>query len=232
MKIAIVDDEAYWRDLMRKEILRYDIDHDMEIDVYQSGEKYLESGVHYDLSFVDVEMPGTDGFETISKARRNNPEGIYAFLTTHVEMSRKGYMVNAFRYIDKTKPEELEEAIHHARILLGRNRKIEVIAINDGPRKVVLKNIIYIETESYYINIHTRHGVIKCRNTMQDIEDMLPTDYFSRCHKAFIVNLDEVTHMDERIVYLSDGSNIEVSKRKKSQFKKDYLNRQFECANK
>ena len=232
MRISIVDDEAYWRDLIGKEILRYDIDHDMEIDAYQSGEEYLKSEKQYDLSFVDVEMPGMDGFETISKARLKDPDGIYAFLTTHLEMSRKGYLVNAFRYIDKTKLEELQEAIHYARILLGRNQKIDVTVIGGGPHKVVLKNIIYIETEGHYIVIHTRQGSFKCSNKMQDIESLLPPNCFSRCHKAYIVNLDEITHMDNRIVYLSDGSNIDVSRRKIVKFRKDYLNRQYECANK
>ena len=231
MKIAIVDDDIKWRERVRSEIVRYDVNKEMEIDFFTSGEMYLGSKERYDLSFVDIEMPGMDGFETIARAKETDADGIYIILTTHIEMSRKGYVVNAFRYIDKLQLEEIKEAIDSAKTVLGRNKKIEVNVIGDGVRKITLKNIIYVETEKHYILVHTRQGTIKCSNTMKEIEDMLPDNWFCRCHNAYIVNLDEITHMDDRIVYLSNGSDIDISHRKMNQFRKIYLSRQYECAN-
>lgn len=232
MRISIVDDENIWIERVKTEIQKYDKYKDFEIDVFDSGESYLNSNSMYDISFIDIEMPGIDGFETITKARENNEEGIYVILTTHAEMSRRGYLVNAFRYIDKANLDELQEAINSAIIVLGRNNVITVNVINDGPRELVLKNIIYIETEKHYIVIHTKQGAIKCSNSMTELENMLPEKWFCRCHNVYIVNLDEVTHLDERIAYLSNGADIDVSYRKMSHFKKLYFDRQFECANK
>ena len=232
MKIAIVDDEARWQKRVREEVGRLDFNEEVEIDLYISGENYLEREIQYDISFIDIEMSGMDGFETILKAREHNPDGIYMILTTHLEMSRKGYHVNAFRYIDEAKLEELEEAIQSAKILLQRNQKITVKVIGDGPRQITLKNIIYIETEKHYVVIHLRKGNIKCNNTMQEIEDMLNGSWFTRCHNAYIVNLDEIKRIEDSIIYLNGGYDIDVSKRRMNQFKKVYLNRQYECANK
>ena len=231
MKIAIVDDEINWREPVRDEIVRYDEDKEIEIDFFSSGEAYLESKKRYDISFVDIEMPGLDGFETISCAREKDTDAIYIILTTHTEMSRKGYRVNAFRYIDKLQLEEVKEAIDSAKTVLGRNKKIEVNVIGDGVRKITLKNIIYVETEKHYIRIHTRQGIIKCSNSMKEIESMLPDEWFNRCHNVYIVNLDEIVRIDDRIVYLSNGDDIDISHRKMSQFRKLYINRQYECAN-
>lgn len=231
MKISIVDDDAKWIELIRSEILLCDEDNDMEIDVFLSGEEYLKCEERYDISFVDIEMPGIDGFETISRARKNNPEGIYVILTTHAEMSRKGYVVSAFRFLDKMVLEEIKETIEAAKTVLERNRKIEINVIGDGVRKLTLKNIIYIETEKHYILIHTKRDTIKCSNTMQELEELLPDDWFSRCHHAYIVNLDEIDTIKNKIVYLNNGKDIDVSDRKMTQFKKAYLNRKFECAN-
>jgi len=231
MKIAIVDDDINWCEQIRNEILRYDKEKEMEIEYFISGEAYLESKKRYDISFIDIEMSGMDGFETIIQAKEKYDDGIYVILTTHTEMSRKGYKVNAFRYIDKLQLEEVKEAIDSAKILQGRNKKIEVNVIGYGVRKITLKNIIYIETEKHYILIHTQQGTIKCSNTMKEIENILPDNWFCRCHNVYIVNLDEISHIDDRIVYLSNGDDIDVSHRRMNQFRKIYISRQFECAN-
>lgn len=231
MRIAIVDDDVNWRERVRDEIVRYDINDEMEIELFASGDKYLQSEKLYDISFIDIEMPGTDGFDTITKARAANPDGIYAILTTHLEMSRRGYFVNAFRYIDKAHLEEMQEAIDSAKVVLGRNEKIEVNVIGEGTRKVTLKNIIYIETEKHYILIHTRQRTLKCSNRLKDIENMLQDKWFCRCHNVYIVNLDEIVSIEDKIAYLSNGDDIDISHRKLNQFKKLYINRQYECAN-
>lgn len=231
MRIAIVDDDVNWRERVRDEIVRYDINDEMEIELFASGDKYLQSEKLYDISFIDIEMPGTDGFDTITKARAANPDGIYAILTTHLEMSRRGYFVNAFRYIDKAHLEEMQEAIDSAKVVLGRNEKIEVNVIGEGTRKITLKNIIYIETEKHYILIHTRQRTLKCSNRLKDIEIMLQDKWFCRCHNVYIVNLDEIVSIEDKIAYLSNGDDIDISHRKLNQFKKLYINRQYECAN-
>lgn len=231
MRISIVDDDANWRKRVKAEIISYDKNNEIQIDTYASGESYLNSKKCYDISFIDIEMPCMDGFETILKAREFNNEGIYVILTTHTEMSRKGYFVNAFRYIDKTCLQEMQEAIDSATILLGRNAKIEIDVIGDGKREIVLKNIIYIETEKHYILIHTKQGKIRCSNGMGEMEELLQEKWFCRCHNAYIVNLDEIHRIQGRIVYLSNGDNIDVSYRKLSQFRKMYIERQYKCAN-
>lgn len=231
MKISIVDDDPKWIERIQNEIMRYDKNKEMEIDVFLSGEEYLKREEQYDISFIDIEMTGIDGFETISEARKYNPNGLYVILTTHVEMSRKGYVVNAFRYLDKMNLEEMQETIESAQVVLGRNEKIDVNVINDGVRKITLKNIIYIETERHYILIHMKHGNIKCSDTLQDIEELLPSNWFNRCHNVYIVNLDEINDIKDKILYLSNGDDIDVSDRKMRQFKKAYLNREYERAN-
>lgn len=231
MKIAIVDDDKNWCDKVRDEIERYAEDNEIEVEIFLSGETFLNSGKRFDISFVDIEMSGMDGFETIARMQKRNADAIYIILTRHNEMSRIGYRVNAFRYIDKSQLEEMKKAIDSAQNVLGRNKKIEVKVIGDGVRKITLKNIIYVETEKHYILVHTKQGTIKCSNTMKEIENVLPDNWFCRCHNVYIVNLDEITHIDDRIVYLSNGSDIDISHRKMNEFRKIYLSRQFECAN-
>lgn len=231
MRIAIVDDEKHWIDKVKREIEQYKIAEITEIDTFESGEKFLESPNRYDISFIDIEMPRMDGFETISKARKKDEEGLFVILTTHTEMSRRGYYVNAFRYIDKMRLREIMEALDSAIIVLERNRKITVNVINDMERELVLKNILYFETEKHYVIVHTKHGNYKCSDNMQELETLLPEKWFCRCHNSFIVNLDEIVQMKERIIYLSNGDDIDIAHRRFHEVRKMYMNRQYECAN-
>ena len=145
IKIAIIDDENYWREEIKKTLYEYCGMEKIEPDIYECGVDYLEARKSYDITFVDIEMPDMDGFETIRLARKFNPEGIFIILTTHTEMSRKGYHVNAFRYLDKVYlKEEMSEAMDSAKILLRKNIRISVNVISEGVQEIVLKDIICI----------------------------------------------------------------------------------------
>jgi len=232
MKIAIIDDDGYWREYTEKVVRQYYDNDELEIDLYESAAKYLSDRKCYDVSFVDIEMPDMDGFQTITQARQYNREGIFIILTTHNELSRKGYMVNAFRYIHKTgMEEEFYEALKAVDILQGRNQKIIVKVVNEGQQELTLKNIIYIETEKHNILIHTLHGIIRSHNTMSDMEKLLDGKWFFRCHNAYIVNLDEITDVKDTILHMSDGGDIDISQRKLWKFKDAYMKRRYECAN-
>lgn len=235
MRIAIIDDESHWREKIENYVNSYFSDlakDELEVDIYEDGKNYLESSICYDLSLVDIELPGMDGFQIIQKAKVYNDEGIFIVLTTHTELSRKGYLVNAFRYVDKINmEEELQEALGSAAQLLGRNEKITVNVVGEGNRELVLKNIIYIKSETHCSLIYTKQGVKRCSNPLKEVEKALPEDWFYRCHHSFIINLDEIKKVDNRIIYMSNGDDLDVSIRKISEFKQMYLKRQYEHSN-
>lgn len=232
IKIAIIDDEKYWREEIKKTLYEYYDRDKIEPDIYESGVEYLKMRKSYDITFVDIEMPDLDGFETIISARKFNPEGIFIILTTHTEMSRKGYLVNVFRYIDKVHlKEEMPEAMDSVKVLLKKNQKISINVISEGVQEIVLKDIIYVETGRHCVLIHTKHGEKRCSNSMSEIEGMLSEEYFYRCHNAFIVNMDEINEFKNNVLVMSNGEKVEVSKRKIPDFKKAYIKRQYVLAN-
>ena len=229
MKIAIVDDELHWRDKIETILCQYD---NVEIDNYSNGEEFLHNTKNYDIVFMDIEMPSMDGFVTIKKARELNLQSIYIIMTTHSEMSRKGYLVNAFRYIDKQKmKEEIPEAINSANIILDNNKKISVNAIGKGLLEINLSNILYIETEKHRVLVHTNNDVVRCGDRMIELENKLLKEKFYRCHNAYIVNLDAVNKIEKTYAILKNGEKVEISRRKYQEFGNRYLERKFYCAN-
>lgn len=233
MRIAIVDDEELWRTKTEKGVRKFHGREDIEIDKYASGENFLKTGKEYDIVFLDVEMHQLDGFETASKYREIFPKVIIIILTTHTELSRKGYMVNAFRYVDKANmDEELTEALASAKLRLNRDKSIEIEVSSFGKVPVVLSDIIYIETVNHSLSVHTSEKeYISYTMRMGDFEELLKEYGFFRCHKSYIVNLDKIRDFTRSEIHLVDGNTILVSVRKYHELKRLYLEYKFKYAN-
>ena len=110
MKIAIVDDDLKWRNLASDVVKGYTEKTD-KIDTFESGVEFIKNNGEYNVVLMDVDMPEMDGFETIMNYKEQYSESIIIILTTHLNCARKGYLVDAFRYVDKTKMKEEERLI-------------------------------------------------------------------------------------------------------------------------
>ncbi|MBO5303215.1 MAG: response regulator transcription factor [Lachnospiraceae bacterium] len=229
MKIALVDDEERWRKVIYPKVEAYFPEAD--IQVFSSGEAFLERAEKYEIVFMDVEMGAKDGFETAAEYKEYNSDAIIMILTTHAEMVKRGFAVNAFRYLDKVNvDEELKEAVFAIKKLFAKNKKILVPIIGMGDKIFELKEIVYVETEKRNIIIHTWDKKFNSKMGMAEIEKMLGNAFF-RCHKSYIVNLDMVKTINRIDLDLKNGENIFLSIRKSSEFKQRYLNWKYEYAN-
>lgn len=233
MKIAIVDDEVFWCEKVKNIINDFvESDIDINIELYCSGDEYLLKEEVYEVTFIDVEMPGTDGFETIKKARDYNENGYFVIMSTHEELSRYGYKVDAFRYIYKRNlEEEVREALNSIFFMHNQKKVVSLNILGEGEKRLELKNIICFQTnKKRNVEINTKKGTLLSSNTMTEIEEKLEGTSFFRCHMGCIVNLDEIECIKEHVVYLSDGSDVDVAIKKTSDLKKKYSDRLYECA--
>lgn len=113
MKIAIVEDEAVWRDKVQTIIEKYCSDKNIsfQINSYSSGKEFMKNP-DIDLLFLDIELAeGEDGFQIAEQLMHCGNKSKICFLTSHTEQARLGYKVNAFRYIDKKHLDEIGEAL-------------------------------------------------------------------------------------------------------------------------
>lgn len=86
------------------------------------------------------------------------------------------------------------------------------------------QDILYCEANSNYTNIHLQNRtVILASKPLLEYETLLQSTGFVRVHKTYLVNLD---HIKEYIkgeggsVILSNGKEVEVSRRKKEELLK------------
>ena len=224
MKIAVIDDERGWIEQIKQTIERIHPFKELEIDTYSCGKEFLDSKKTYHISFVDIEMPIMDGFDTIRQAREIDKSKYYIILTTNTEMSRKGYQVNAFRYIDKTSmEEEMEEALGVINNILDYSNEIVLSVINGCEIIIPLHKIIYFETYKHYTIVQTVKERINVKNRIHEIDGLLTGKGFYRCHKSFIINLNKINRFEEPFAYTSNDEKVDVAKRKMCEFRKIYF---------
>lgn len=223
MRIAIVDDEKDWRNRAFDMVDKYCSENNC-IDLYESGIEFLRAKKEYDIVLMDIEMPIMDGFKTIEIYKKDFVDSIVIILTTHTDCARRGYLVDAFRYVDKINmEEELKEAIDKIRNINKNNNYSLVGVDNKIIKKILVRDILYIETEGRNSKIHTLNGEYRNDRRINDLEKELSGYGFFRCHKSFLINLNMVEMIDKQFVYFGNKKKAYISVRKYVETKRKYI---------
>ena len=78
---------------------------------------------------------------------------------------------------------------------------------------------------------YTRHGNKKSNIPLSEVENSICKDWFYRCHKSFLINLDEILKCDGKIIYMKNRKDLDIARRKLAEFNRIYFKRKYECAN-
>jgi two-component system LytT family response regulator len=196
------------------------------------------------LVFLDIEMPVMNGFLMLQQLEFKNFELV--FTTAYDHYAIKAIRFSALDYL--VKPIEIEElkiAVARAEQkreditsanqlelllenLLVKKNNFQKIAIptTEGLHFINMNDIIYLEANANYTHIilvDTKKYIV-C-HTLKDFEDMLPADTFVRVHNSYIINknfAEKYIRGEGGQVVLSNGSVIDISKRKKADFLKAF----------
>ena len=193
------------------------------------------------LIFLDISLPGKNSFDLLAELKEINFEII--FVTAYNEYALQALHYSAVDYLMKPLDEDLlVEAVKRAskRIALNNiNNNVASLLHNvekrhspqdmklcipslKGFQVVDLKDVLFCEASSSYTNFHFADKPIICTaKTILEYEELLKDANFVRLHKSFLVNL---LHIKEYLrgeggsVILSNGKELEVSRRKKDMF--------------
>lgn len=224
MRIAVCDDEKYFRESITEKINEiYKDDIDMVIRTFEDGfellKNYYENTEAYDMIFLDIEMEKVNGIDTAREIRKLNKEVAIVFLTSHDEFAKDGYEVNAFRYLLKPIHEDkLIEAIESIKKQSGSVKKI-LVSTKGEEILIKINEITYIEAQNKDIFIHTVHDIYNEKNNLRYYEDLLKNYGFFRAHRSYLVNLDYVKSYTSKEITLDIGEKVYLSRLKYKSFK-------------
>ena len=226
MKIAIVEDEAVWRDKIQTIIEKYCRDKNIssQIKSYNSGKEFMKNA-DADLLFLDIELAeGEDGFEIAEQLMSSGNKCKVCFLTSHTELARLGYRVNAFRYIDKKHLEEIEEAID---FFLKTKIQDRIVSCNDtaGIRiKISLNELLLVETNGRKLRYLMLDGSEHlCEGRISEAARSLSRFGFFQIHRSYIVNLKYIEKVNSHEVTLCNGLKIVIGRIHSKEFKNEFF---------
>jgi two-component system, LytTR family, response regulator len=240
MRTIIVDDELLSRNVLKIMLEK----HCPGINIVatcQDGVAALDAIARYqpELVFMDVEMPGMNGFEVL---RACKDAGFSVIVTT----SHNQYALDAIRHdaldyllkpihkddlldaVEKAMARQTPKKINTAALLETLHQHLhpgERLALPsaEGLRMILVKDILYCmaDADTTYVYLQNIPGPALVQVTLKEMEALLKSKGFFRVHNSYIVNL---SYMDRYIkgdggeIIMIDGSSVPVSRNRKQEF--------------
>jgi len=242
MKAIIVDDEPDGISILKKmlELNCTQVNIAATCSNAADGRQRVEE-LEPDLVFLDIQMPGKSGLEMLAEISDKKFEVI--FVTAHNEYMLQALQFSAADYLLKPVDEdrlaeavqrvekrlELEKETKQTETLLHNIRKAGspsemklCLPTTKGFIILKLEEIIYCEAERSYTIFHLDgKKTLTVSKPLADYDELLKDTTFLRIHKSFLINLQHVKEYQRGeggVVIMSNGIEIEVSRRKKEQF--------------
>jgi two-component system LytT family response regulator len=233
LKIAIVDDEALARAVVREYLTPLP---GVEIvaecaNGFEAVKAVAE--LQPDLLLLDVQMPKLDGFEVLELVGK---DVAVIFVTAFDHYALRAFEVHAVDYLLKPfSAERMAEAIERARERMGRGERMPGtglldavrpapgptgrILVRDGSRVHVIPvhKIDYVQAQDDYVAFKCEGKEYLKEQTLAQVEASLDSEKFVRIHRSFLLNLDrllrvELDARENRVAVLGDGVRLPVSR--------------------
>lgn len=231
MKAIIIDDERLARKELTSLLASYG---QLEIAAECTNAEEAKVAIEEhkpDLLFLDIQMPGKNGFDLISELEAV-PRVV--FVTAYDEFAIRAFEVNALDYLLKpVHPDRLDEAmkkifnnIHEEEHNEDKLAETDQIFIKDGEKCwfVTLKDIKMFESEGNYVRVFFHQNKPLILRSLNNLEKRLDPKMFFRANRKFIINLKWVTGIEPWFngglqVKMRDGGTVEISRRQAAKFK-------------
>src|SRR5690242_10857278 len=163
-----------------------------------------------DLVFLDVQMPGMDGFEVLKALRPPLPQLVFS--TAYDEYAIRAFEVGAIDYLLKPYARaRVEESVGRARARLGthdepkletvlrrleerRSVHVTQVPVHSGKRILIVPvgDVLWFGVEYRLVYAHTQERAFMTNYTLRELEERLDPGVFFRAHKSSLVNLRHV----------------------------------------
>ena len=216
--IAICDDVELWHQEIANSCKNFFDDKEVDLNFfsYYSGEEIVsERCREIDVLFLDIEMGKLSGLDAMRQIENIPNIKTVVFITSHPEVAGYAYGFKPVGFI--TKPIDVYELQTKLGEIYFRMNPETIIEFSDNSRTYLLRksDIIYVEADSSYSDIHSNQGEIVVTHTLKKCEEVLQGQPFLRVHKSFVVNLDYIKNMTSTEIKLHNDERIPIGRRYK-----------------
>ncbi|MFT3932963.1 MAG: LytTR family transcriptional regulator DNA-binding domain-containing protein [Chitinophagaceae bacterium] len=234
-KVILIDDEPLARSIVAEYLQSYP-----QLQVVQEcgdGFEGIKAIMQHqpDLIFLDIQMPKITGFEMLELVEQPpavifttafDEYAIKAFETHAVDYLLKPFSKERFdkalqKWLEQKKettagPTPTETLLEEASMTPGQNQRI--VVKNGAKIKIIpVHDVLYLEAADDYVKIHTTEGYFLKNKTMTHFEKALDGQQFARCHRSYMVNVQQIARIDPyekdgHVAVLKQGAKVPVSK--------------------
>ena len=217
LKIAICDDDAaqraYVTDILT--VWAKKNRHLIELKEYPGAKPFLFDYAEekdFDILILDIEMPEINGIEIAKTVRKENTAVQIIFVTGFYEYFSDGFDVSALHYLIKpVDGGKLYPVLDKAVANLSYRQRSMLLSTAEGDIKIPLTEILYLESENVYVNVHAEQQVYKSRISMAKLSEQLD-DTFFKVHRSYIAGLKHIKKIARNEITMINGEVIPLSR--------------------
>ncbi len=239
IKIAIVDDENYYQEILRQSLceqLELIFHIEADIQCFSNAEDFLNAWhqEHFHLIFFDIYLDSTDptsmnGIEIAQKVRDEDADVKIVFCSTSNEFGPESYRVNASYYLQKPlSAKSLSDALN--RVDLSSLISAPTLTLPNGV-SLTSNEISYTIFSNHIFTLYLRNGTsypypsgsVTQKEMTQRLQAL--SSNFIPIDRSTIVNLDSVVGINDTQVIVSPASHVPliISRAKKKEIRSIYL---------
>lgn len=223
---VIVEDEEGPRQLLKRLLERKHSDVIELIAEADSGPAALSlcEERQPDIIFLDLHLPGFDGFDLLAQLRTET----HVIITTgDAKHAVEAYRANAVDYLLKPiDPEQLKDAIQRVASAIASERIVRLLCKDRDATKIVhTDDILFIQADGGYTNVVTESGYYLLNDSLASLAERLP-EHFVRVHRTTIVNVRHVTGIssgNDLVLVGSQRRDVAISRRHLREFRRKLM---------
>ena len=189
--------------------------------------RMINDHFHYDIVFMDIEMPGIDGIEVCRQLKQNNSTALIVFVSNKDELVFQTFDVQPFRFIRKSHLQEAVPTLINALISELNNRKEKLIRIEDNYSRdflaINVNDIYYVEAQGKNCCVYTNNAGIVSPITLSKLEKELVPYGFIQVHRSYLVNCRYIFHIKKTSICMSNQKEIPLSRHRVDEVKMKFL---------
>lgn len=179
-----------------------------------------------DVCIIDIEMLLNSKIDLFRNILKNDHQIKIIFIAKNVNYAYEAFKYSPVDYI--VIPKDIEKLRFDLLklILEKENNKDELLIRNNHEiTKIVIDDIIFIESDHHYQNIYFKEKVVTIRMTSKHLENvLLQYNSFVRTHSSYLVNINKIKSIKDKEIEMESGDRVEISKRLYKKVKDIFLN--------
>lgn len=231
LRALLVDDEILARVALRQALaVHADIEVVGECGNVQEAVQAIAT-LQPDLAFLDIQMPGGDGFGLLHGRASGEALPLIVFTTAFADHALQAFDANAIDYvlkpIDQARFDQAMDRVRKHWHGLQQHRAaassggyVKRISVPMGERTIVIpvSDIDWIRADDNYVRIHASGSTYLHRETLSHLHASLDPANFLRIHRSIVVNMNRIREVHTLFqghaeIVLHDGTRLDLSRR-------------------